>query len=163
MKLLPRDSFTIHTALSPEAVAATLETWVEPKQWLRFGRGEKAFEGEYSSRGFKISRIINYRNSFIPVVRGTFRPGPRGVTIAVTMTLHLFVWIFLGIWLGFLTLVGALFVASVPGGKSHFDTPMLIPLGMVAFGLALMNIPFWIEAARARTLLQDMFGAPISR
>src|SRR5215210_8756525 len=78
MPLLPFDSFSIDTRLSASEAAERLAGAVEPRRWLRFGRGVKPFEGEVAADSFAIRRVIHYRNSFLPELRGRIEAVPSG-------------------------------------------------------------------------------------
>ena len=53
------------------------------------------FEGEISAQQFNITRIINYRNSCIPVIRGRFEPSATGTRIVIEMKMHPLGWVLL--------------------------------------------------------------------
>jgi len=95
MKLWPSDSFEIQTSMSIEEIIERLEAEIEPSG---FSHQHKAFQGEISREGFKITRFLRYHNSFIPIVRGTFKPGQSGVTVAIKMGLHQLATIFMCAW-----------------------------------------------------------------
>ena len=79
MPLLPFDTFSLETPLAPGEVRARLAAAVEPKRRLRLGGGRCPFEGEVEGDSFRVSRVINYRNSFLPHVRGrVHRRGEEG-------------------------------------------------------------------------------------
>ena len=104
MKFLPWDHYDIQTSLNREKVVELWGSEVEPRKWLRFSRQHKTFEGEVTWQGFKIMRIIHYRNSFLPIIHGSFEQGGKGIDIKVRMRLHPFVIAFMCFWFGFLGL-----------------------------------------------------------
>jgi hypothetical protein len=53
-----------------------------------FTSGGFEFEGDLSPQGFNITRIISYRNSCIPEIRGRFEPSETGTKIVIEMTMH---------------------------------------------------------------------------
>lgn len=73
-KYLPFENYVMTSKLSVEEVKRRLADNIEPKKSLRlsvFNRGtNKPYEGEILGDTFTISRIINYRNSFLPVITG---------------------------------------------------------------------------------------------
>ena len=97
MKLLPFENLTYKTLLAPDYVVELLKRAVEPQKTFRvssiFGSDKyKDYEGEVDENGaFQMSRIINYRNSFLPVIKGTIEQDTNGATITVEMRLHYFV------------------------------------------------------------------------
>jgi hypothetical protein len=46
------------------------------------------FEGSVSPQEFRISRIISYRNSCIPIISGRFEPSGAGTRIVIEMKMH---------------------------------------------------------------------------
>jgi len=154
MKLLPYDVFEFETPLPLEETITALKAEVEPKRWFRgFSREHMFFEGEVTREGFKIMRIINYRNSFLPVIRGTFKQSTNGIDVMIRMSLHPIVLAFMCIWFGGV-LVSLLAVgAGLANNTISFSTPLLIPLGMLIFGWVMVVGGFWFEAKKAKPKL----------
>jgi len=104
------------------------------------------FWGEVGGDSFRVRRKINYRNSFLPLVRGRIHPVIGGATVSVVMYLHPFVAAFMVFWLS----------AAV-----HFVWHNLSPARYMQFGMFLL-FPiiftcgaFFFEALKARRLLED--------
>ncbi|NLB66748.1 MAG: hypothetical protein GX803_09795 [Lentisphaerae bacterium] len=161
MKIFPHDAFEIATPMSAEAIGAVLHDMVEPTKWLRLTRDHKTFQGTVERDGFKITRIIHYRNSFLPVVRGRFKPGPSGVTVAVTMRLHPFVTAFMGLWFGGVGVGIVAALAALVLGQADAHPTMLIPFGLLLIGWALVSGAFWHEANKTKPILLEMFQGTI--
>ncbi len=53
------------------------------------------FVGSVDSTGFKLTRIIDYQNSFSPVITGRFVATPAGTEVRVTMRLVVWVYAFI--------------------------------------------------------------------
>lgn len=159
MKLLPYDKFEIQTSLTLEEVIAALKKHVEPKRWFRLFWGNHAvFEGEISQDGFRIMRIINYRNSFLPVIKGAFKQNQNGINVMIRMGLHPFVIVFMCIWFG-----GIIFaiVAGLASSKITLSATLLIPLGMLFFGWAMVAGGFWFEARKVKPQLLSVLNGQI--
>lgn len=67
---------------------------------MRFGlsRNHNLFEGEIEGTSFKISRIIHYRNSFLPILVGQIQDDLDASTLQIVARPHWFVillWTFL--------------------------------------------------------------------
>jgi hypothetical protein len=123
-----------------------------------FERRAEQFEGEVSETGFKISRIIRYRNSFRPIIQGQFSPLVKGVRIEVSMRLHMAVLIFSILWLSFVIAgAGAVIFQIISTGQ--FQGGMFIPFGLLLFYCLLVTIGFGVEANKATGLLKDIFEA----
>src|SRR5690242_14915733 len=98
MSLLPYRAFTIETPLAPAVVQARLQGAVEGRQWLRLSRTHRPFEGVVEGPRFEVRRIIHYRNSFLPHVRGAIEPAAAGARLVGTMRLHSAVAAFMVVW-----------------------------------------------------------------
>jgi len=150
--LLPFDTFSLETPLAPGEVRARLAAAVEPKRRLRLGGGRCPFEGEVEGDSFRVSRVINYRNSFLPHVRGRVVPAAAGSRIEGSMALHPAVLAFIAVWCGLVLLIGVgVWGAMLADGR--WRPGALVPLGMLAFLWALSAGAFTVEARRARAML----------
>jgi hypothetical protein len=102
MLLAPFEHLTIETPLAPEEVRQRLAEVVEPRRGFRsFSRNHKAYQGEFRDYQFEVTRIIHYRNSFLPVIKGEIRQDLGGSVIDIKMYPHIFVIIFMILWFGF--------------------------------------------------------------
>jgi hypothetical protein len=146
MKQLFYQSFTIQSLHSVEPLRDRLTQIVEPAQlfrstWKFNSRNYAPYEGEVFETGFKISRIIDYRNSFLPTIRGHFEPTPHGTTIHITLSIHPAVTAFLIAWYGIW--YGATIPIFLLNGFSHaqFGYSSLIFLGSPI----VVGIAFWLS------------------
>lgn len=157
MRLLPYDCYDVQTPYTVEEIVSLLQSEVEKRKWLRFSsEGCKAFEGEVSWEGFKISRIINYRNSFLPIIEGRFRQEDRGVTLEIQMRPHALVSAFVCVWfLGVIVGMAAVIIGVI-AKQVELSPFLLIPFGLFVFGLLLVYGGFWTEAKKSKALLQDV-------
>lgn len=156
--IFPFERFTITTALPPDIVREKLISVVEPpSRNIRWGmtKPDKPYQGKISESYFEISRIINYRNSFIPVIKGRIYPDGTGSKIHIEMTMHPFVMVFMGIWLGIVG-QGALGMLIAAFSSATFEPAYLIPLGMFVFGILLCAIGFRPEANGSKKFLIDL-------
>jgi hypothetical protein len=157
--LLPFDHFRIETGLTSDEVRNVLAANVEPRQWLRFGGNRCPWEGEVMTEDFRIRRIIRYRNSFLPLLRGRISATAGGCIVEGTMSLHPVVLGFMIFWLSGVFLLGVGIWVSLLA--QHAWQPWaLIPLGMFAFGWLLTSGAFTVEARKARALLGEMLASP---
>ena len=160
MTILPYKRVTIDVPKPPAEVAADLRAFVEPRKWFRFSWNHKPFEGNVFPTGFRIWRIIHYRNSFRPVLHGHFEETSDGTRVHVTMKLHPLVFGFLCYWFGFLalfSLAGGL--ASIQNaGANSFLLGFGFCAGMGLFGFGLTYFGFWFEVPKSRKLLEQALG-----
>ncbi len=160
MSILPFEKLTIHTDLTPEQIKEKLEQFVEPYQMFRntFKQPNKPYNGKIQETSFRITRNINYRNSFLPVIKGKIMPNDygKGSQINITMSLHSFVIVFMTFWL-FMVGGGGISLLFLMISSGKFMLEGLIPVGMFIFGCLLTIIPFKIEANIAKKFLQELW------
>ena len=143
--------------MSTQEIIAVLNSAIEPRNLFRFSRRHKVFQGSISHDGFKITRIIHYENSFLPVIRGTFRLGQSGITVSVRMRIHPLVAAFMCVWFAGVGLGVLIVLAGLLSGRIEPSPVLLIPFGMLLFFWALFSGGFWFEANKAKRILMEMF------
>ena len=147
MKLLPYDTFEVDSTLSAKMLARALESKIEPRTLSRAPQKEGAeFKGEVFEDGFKISRILLYRNSFSPVVTGSFVPNGSGTNIQIKMAIHTFTAVFMAIWLAITCYILV----------TNYSSP-LFAIGALVFGIVLTLGGFWWEARKQKPRLIEIF------
>jgi len=157
MKIYPEDSFEFESSLTGAEIFALLDAAVEPPKWFRWkATNNEKYHGEVSLTSFKIWRIIRYRNSFLPIIEGKITPSISGSRIAVTMRLHRFVAVFMALWLGGVTVFAVTFAIATLRGKMEPIPALLVPLGMLLFGIALTSGSFWLEANKTRPAIIEL-------
>ncbi|MGM9496707.1 hypothetical protein BH720_000690 [Desertifilum tharense IPPAS B-1220] len=156
--MLPHEEFTIATALDGDRVCKRLLEVVEPVQMSRrlWDIPDKPYEGEIGDRTFRISRILNNRNSFAPLIIGRIKEQGTGSQIEIEMKLHPFVKFFILFWLGAVG-IGCIGVAIAILSRQRFELPLLIPYGMFIFGALLPFVGFKPEAHRSKQFLINLF------
>jgi hypothetical protein len=126
--------------------------------WVRWTKRSEIFTGTVSDEGFQIRRIIYYRNSFLPIIRGRFCPHAKGVRVEVTMRLPVAMLVFSSIWLSFAGLVTAAgTIHWLATGKG--DAALLVPPGLFVFFYLMVTLSFGFEANNASELLKQVLGA----
>lgn len=107
---------------------------------IQFLKGEvnknSSFSIKENGNGcFEFSRKINYRNSFLPVIKIKVLHHHRGSSVNITMRLHAFVIIFLSIWI-------------------YFVFPFM---PMIFLALLISIVGYNYEAYKAKKTLEEMF------
>lgn len=160
MKIYPEEIFDIETGMTTTDVYAKLDAVVATPKWLRVSSGNKRrFRGEFTGSGFKIVRIIGYRNSFLPVIVGSIKPAAAGCRIAITMRLQRFTSLFMLFWLGGVSIILGILLAAALNGYTVPMPAILVPAVLLLFGSALMSGCFWWEVKKTKPLLREMFAA----
>lgn len=93
-----------------------------------------------------LQRVIPmFRNSFKPVFTGRFVERDGRVLLVGRFTMHWFVKIFIGIWFGILSIIGVLSMIATIRKAQNFKDVLLMCLGMMAFGVALVRVGQWLS------------------
>jgi hypothetical protein len=165
MLLAPFERLTIETPLRPEEARQRVAEVIEPRRMFRFFSGNhKPYQGELNDYRFEVTRIIHYRNSFLPVIKGEIRPGLGGSVIDITMHPHIFVIVFMMIWFG---IAGSIFfgmfctvlvtIWESKGENIEGLLGLLLPMGFLMFGYLLVMGGFKFEAVKSKTFFQELF------
>ncbi len=167
MRFLPFENFYITTSLKPDEVQERLRQEVEPVQGFSFKNIFSASSGAYFSGyvaigAFEFKRLIYYRNSFLPVIKGTTETWLNGSRVHVKMRMEIAVIVFMCLWLGGVGIAGlAFFVNNI--SNHEFDAASLIPLGMFIFGYLLATGGFKFESIKAKNKLLELLDGEMER
>jgi len=161
MNFLPIKNITFKTSLSQEEVVSRLRENTEPEKNLRFGffskKKTKRYEGIIAEKYFLIKRIIEYGNSFLPIIKGTIQKDIHGTKVKIKMRLKTFVSVFMGIWcvgvgIGFISIL----ISSI--NKNGFEPVIFLPLGMFLFAYLLTLGGFKAESAKSIKDLEEILN-----
>jgi hypothetical protein len=149
----------IRSRLSTVEAAGALLNSVERRRF-RFQSRPRTFAQTGTGPTFDVQRVIQYRNTFLPRIRGHIRANPSGSSISVTMSLPLTVQIFALAWF---TVPSAMVAMMLVGTIYHPSLAaaafMLFPVLMLRAGWRMIVGGFSIEAAEAERLLLKVFKA----
>jgi hypothetical protein len=167
MKYLPFENITYHTKLDTEEILNKINEIIEPKKTFRmtgiFGSSDhKPYEGNINENSFDITRIIGYRNSFLPRIKGNIIKDFGRTKVNVKMRVHTFVIVFMFIWFGGVG-IGCLAVLASMFGNQNFEPMTLIPFGMLIFGYALITGGFKYESIKSKKYLAELLEAEIEK
>ncbi|WP_413160423.1 hypothetical protein ACL6C3_18095 [Capilliphycus salinus ALCB114379] len=151
---------TIRTQEPLLKVIEKLEAQIEAPKILgwSFSRNHRPYAGTISNSGFKIHRIIHYRNSFLPVIRGQFESLSDGTIVHISMSLHPMVVAFLSFWLlmWYSVSIPIFILEILSGNLPKFEA--LLFLGLPIFLLLIFVCAFWYEADRSCQELTQIIG-----
>ena len=164
-KYLPFESYVLISKLSVEEALGRLADNVEPRK--KFGlsmfnsRSNKPYEGQILGNTFSIGRIINYRNSFLPLITGDISTYLGKTQIKIKMQPVTFVLIFISLWLGIIGLVclGIILVGLIQFKQilqNGFSPMILIPFAMFLFGCLLTTLAFKAESRNSKEFLERL-------
>ncbi|WP_338814353.1 hypothetical protein V9L05_03175 [Bernardetia sp. Wsw4-3y2] len=167
MKYLPYENLTYKTHLSKEEILKRLNNKTEPEQWIRmsgvFSSGKhKEYEGVINENSFKISRIIGYRNSFLPRIEGKIEEGKGSTLIHIKMRLHTFVLVFLVIWLSVMFIAATFLITTFSREVSHQSISSLAsftPFLMIIIISIVTILAFHYEGNKSKEFFQNLFEA----
>jgi hypothetical protein len=156
---VPFRRFQIVTNLSPEEACERLRkvtrrpvgVWEAMTRSLKANSAEPPFVGVVGT-AFKIHRDIRYGNSFLPILRGSISPGNGKTIVKVWMTLPAFTVAFMLVWFAGVAFGAAL---ALPALLLDHNAVGLVPIAMLAAGLAMVCLGFYPEARKAERVLRD--------
>lgn len=164
MKLIPSKKVLLVSPLSEEQVKGILKDVISPKKRSLFNfkeaKNNTFFEGFIMDNQFQIQRIITYRNSFLPQIKGQFKSSSNGTVISLNLKVQAFVLVFMSIWF---SMVSVAFVATFIGVLTQNVQPfaILVPLFMLVFAFALVHFGFSKEEGKAILELRRILSARI--
>jgi hypothetical protein len=156
---LPYEQLVIETRLTPQQVAERLREATAPNSRVarRSSASDKAFQGTVDDREFRITPVIGYMNSFLPLIRGQIEDAPDGARVSVSMRLHPATFWFMLLWFGLVTPV-VLAIVVVVAITHTFSPFFLVPFGLFAFGYALTTGSFKFESIPSRDRLEAILS-----
>lgn len=167
-KCLPIENYTLQTSLTAQEVFQRLYDKIEEKRNSGFNWrskiSNKPYEGKVSTTSFTMNRIIDYRNSFLPVIRGKIISLAGQTRVEINMRPAAGPLIFMSIWLGF---VGVICISLLTVAVIHFNEVFkngvngatVIPFAMLLFGILLQKFAFRSESKEAKRFLATLLKA----
>lgn len=141
----------VQSPLRPGECAERLRAGIDGDFMLFGGKPVIGSVGESSAR---LRKRIWYRNSFQSVMRVTFVDRGTGTEITCRSGMSIFTTVFMVVWFGAVGLFGLAFLGSIFDHAGGGGAPAaLFPLGMIAFGVALVLIGRFIARNEHADLL----------
>ncbi|MCZ8091756.1 MAG: hypothetical protein O9282_08925 [Flavobacterium sp.] len=152
-KILPFERLVYNSTLSGEELIPHLKSEI----------GQNGYSGKVYQNKFEIKRDINYRNSFLPLIKGEVTNTVNGSKINVKMDLIIFAKFFIIIWLGgvLLALLATLYT-FFNDGESSINI-IFIPAIMFVFGIVLVALGFKYESKKSINDLEKILKAKIQK
>jgi hypothetical protein len=137
---------------------------------ILFSTNHLPYLGTLDGYKFEIRRIIHYRNSFLPIIKGEIRPDAGGSSIEITMHPHLVAIVLLigllaGAGLIFSIIIfGVIYSALQSHGLSTISLTGLLqgcmyPIGFLLFVYLLVTLPFKYESHKSIAFFRELFEA----
>jgi hypothetical protein len=123
-----------------------------------------SYHGRVTENQFEISRIINYRNSFLPLITGKIESTASGSRIHIEMQLTKVVKYFSIFWLtGVFFAFIAMLIGIFPESSNSKIPPFapLMPLGMLLIATGAMHWGFKYESKKSKKDLENLLSAKL--
>jgi hypothetical protein len=160
-KFFPSEKLTITTQKSIDELIQNLSSVLSFERtfmdkFLR-RKTDKKYEGQINGSHFEIKRIIYYRNSFLPIITGTFEDTFDCTKVHIEMRMSDFVKAFLFLWFSVVLSVFFGFLAnSILTSEFHFL--ILIPFGMFSLFYGVIFLAFKFESRKSIQDLNEIFS-----
>ena len=163
MTFMPFVKVKYRTNLPMDDVLKKLDSVIEPKKNTVFGglSYTKAFSGELFDDNFIITRNIVYRNSFLPVIKGKIYCENGNTIIEMFLRLHLFVIVFLSIWLSIPFMLICLVLFNLIVKQTGSLNSIIMPMILFLFGCFVMIGGFNYENAKAQNIIKELLEAEL--
>lgn len=156
--ILPYLEHTIRTKKSPQEIHDILQSVTSFQRGVALSMpGE--FMGTIGQYDFKIMSNINYRNSFLPVIKGTIKKGEGEYLVALKMQLHLLTYILLIFWFGLAGISFLIGVLHLIISNPTDITMFLWTGGFIAFGQIVSRSGFFFQAKKDIKRLEELLNA----
>ena len=142
---------TFDTRIAIDECKARLASSIDAERlgfsWSGYA-GSKPILGQLHDSNFRLQKRRYYRNSFAPFFFGRFVTVEGGTRIEGEFRMHPLVKVFMSVWYGFLGLMFVVMLITVIAGRADVQrgalAGLVIPLGMAAFGFALIKFSRWL-------------------
>lgn len=160
-RILPFEKITYRTRLSKNQVLDRLNTNIEPKRIFNlFGKPyTRLYTGIVRDDSFKIERVIQYRNSFRPVITGNVYTDYKGTAIDVKMKMVTPVLVLTTIW--FIGILIGCIATTIMMMNDGVTIPMLIPHLLLVLGIVMVTGGFKMETSKSKNDLSNILEAEI--
>ena len=161
MNFIPFERATFKTRLPISDAKNNLEKELLPQQGFTVRNNattSKKFEGITTGNEFKMKRIIDYRNSFLPQIHLKLQQELSDVSVNVTFKLMPFVSIFISLWLLIVFVTGTVLLIA-PNNEdtdAGFAFGKFIPIIMFIFGYLMLFLAFNYEVNKAKKELKQI-------
>jgi hypothetical protein len=158
MVFMPFDRFIIHTDFSVQQAQQRLSEAVRPPfSRVIFMNVPQKYEGRIHGNRFEISRITNYRDTFLPVVVGTIRDSVGSCSIDVRLRPHVVVIGALLVILGLAIAAECGFFLTMLNARS-FNISIFWPAAVLLVFYVISTVWFKMEATAEKQNLNEIFG-----
>ena len=158
MNFIPFHKFHLECNNTCNGFLEKLSQETDKRIIFRNGNFNKKFEGEidFFQNKFNINRILNYRNSFYPIISGKVFSEDNIAKIEIFMRMTIFTNLFMLVWFS-MTGIFTYLALQEQLSNTNFDyEPVLTSFCFFAFGYILMIVCFNYEVRQAKRNLKDL-------
>ncbi len=128
----------------------------------------KLYRGTISNANFKISRIINYRNSFLPIITGSISSRAGKTEIHLKLRIQKFAFVFMLIWFSAVALVCLVIIFVAIMRFKHiiqngFSPSFLIPFAMLFIFYLMAYFGFKLESKKSIQFFEGLLDAEVKQ
>jgi hypothetical protein len=166
MTFLPYDKIDLTTRLTDKQIVSKLKSITDTDTKFSFKKlfksNDKSYFGTITDESFEIKRIIYYKNSFLPILFGSFQKTINGSTISIKMRMHMAVNIGLSIICSFLLFFSIGFLLYTDKSDEK-EITRFIPLIMFSIIYVLVMFFYKLESKKAQRDLIELLSADIDK
>lgn len=165
MWLIPYERMTLETSLKDTEIKRRLSGYVAPvvSYMVQIKLSDKPFKGKVTSDGFEMMRVVNGRNSWLPLVIGKVESTTNVSYLNIKMRMHLVPLIVTILIIGMASLMGihnVLFAIST-GIRKWED--IIIPWGFVFIVYIYSTVVFQTEASYVKDFMTKLLQQDYKR
>ena len=166
-KILPYEKIIYHSSLNKEELLIHLQSEIEAEKSFGFSSLKHSYSKPYIGKiyndSFEIKRAINYRNSFLPIIKGHIENGISGSKVHVKMGVIDFVKAFMIIWFGgvLLACIATIYSLFNSNQTSEGGFFIFIPFFMLMAGILMVVFGFKMESKKSISDLENILKAKI--
>lgn len=149
MNLLPYDSETLVNSLSKEEVLSHLNrvtrevNFLDPRTQMK---GDILFNGLVGQNGFRISKVVDKADTFLPLILGKIETTPRGCILFINYRLFPGALFFIAFWSIILLSFTAFYSFILP---NYSYASICLLLGIINYFVAMYFFNRQVKASRA--------------
>lgn len=152
--LLPHLEEQIESEKTPEEIRMILQSVTDYRK-IAFSVNAE-FSGQIYPLGFRITPMLNYRNSFVPLITGNMTEKEGRTIIEVKLQMHILTCAFMVMWNCMACFFFLCAILAVITGGLEQITIILVSLGLLVFGQAFPRCGFYGPAKKAIGRLKEL-------
>lgn len=144
--MIPRVKIVLNSPLNKNEIFSRLERNIagESKRKVQSEKQNRAYVGQFQDSTFHLERFIEYRNDFLPIIRGKVIEIENGCNVFITLKMDKYAFFFVMIIAPF-----AVLISTVIALVNYSLAPIVVILAFLAFlGLGLTLFYLGIKTSK---------------